>query len=342
MMQNLQLEADELTFYFETNGTIATDRFAMFLELLGTAWRTEDLPPYALDILELKTGSLFGKLRLRFLDALSTEAAAALRERVEELERRLNTDERALDAAIRSAEASERQARAAEADNDIQRAIVKATRLGIAVSAGLATAGLVYGIARDAMREEGNYCADLIAQIMDKDGVSSIELAGVGCRMVLKREDVPAYRRRIETPPPPADDDLRMAPLRSNGIEFPGSAHFPSGTDRPLETLAPATATDGSGGQRGDRARGIDTARPAARGAILSASGVRFSAAGRILNADNIYLFLHDNDPDKRVILIPPQGQALADGHRYEVTGRLFTPHGGVDIIAADLMQPLE
>jgi hypothetical protein len=58
--------------------------------------------------------------------------------------------------------------------------------------------------------------------------------------------------------------------------------------------------------------------------------------------AGDAYNFIYEGGNERPVILIPPEGQALADGHLYQVAGRLFSLSGEFDISSAQLMEPLE
>lgn len=181
----VQLAPDEIAFCLETNGEIDARRFLDFIEDLAFSGthRAPLLPSYDVHIVELSTGSFFGRLRFGWntedtdegrLRKLERELAV-LRAEMDEFDDR---DHRDLTAAERAAIAAEASVAEARANNRTQNRML-----------AVMTATLLFSYLSDARSEDETRSGTVLTAIMDGDGVSSLNLyCNLGGRTLLRQD----------------------------------------------------------------------------------------------------------------------------------------------------------
>lgn len=170
------LELGQIAFFLETNAAIDAERLVTFLGRFATRRGTRNaLPPYSVEVVELRIGSLFGRVRARFRnDEVDIERVSRIHKRA--MER--------VDPAVR-------QARAAEQSLIIQQQAIGASRLQNKLLAATLAATVV-GVW---ISQEANADSECVGGMMMYDGVSRVEVWTCEDHYVIHRENVPAYDR---------------------------------------------------------------------------------------------------------------------------------------------------
>lgn len=306
-------EDGEFAFYLQTNGPIDSRRFVQFLDMIcGQGIAAKRLPLRQVQILELANGSIRGRLKALFREKPWTQKQA-------------ETIEKHYEAAIRDSDPALRQADAADLANALtatgNQQLTLQTRIALIAMLGTFV-GFLY-------QQTPTKEADLIAAMMQLDGVTRIEISTKSHSWTIERKDAEEYAERAEAQR--ALDTLRR---RGDYQERRVRAEAIEPDDRGI--LEPELAKPDI-----ERIRTIETALPVADRPPARA-GRRINLSGQLRFAGDAHLFVPDEGHPRELILIPPEGQGLADGGRYQVSGRLFSPPGAFDILAAKLMQPLQ
>lgn len=197
-IDHTRLESDELVFCLETNGVVDASLFVRLIECLANMHDGDLIPTYTTDIVELSTGSLFGRLRLNFSRSNFTD------DRIDRLEASVSEMRRLLDAqGERQTIAVERSAVAAERSVAEQRDGNRSQRYVV----GLTAAALVLTFWQSATKIPDSECAGALSALIDKDGISSFDLWCRDQHIRIHGHDV------ARTPPAEEGDTMRAEGL---------------------------------------------------------------------------------------------------------------------------------
>ena len=343
------LQPGEIAFCLQTNHLVSADRFAAFLRAFDETDAAQRLPRHDIEIVALATGSIFGKVRVRFRQDIGSPDVGHVRTELERATNRSPDTAAAILASIdQKLSVIVDEAKAARRGGGEIKWTTRAALI-------LAAATLVNDIAADARGEESpGSCATLVADLMEHDGVSDIDLWCDGHHVRVGRNDVPAYQLRLTThdlkaegisvgPPElgrPAirsdsaavnkrvprainldDEDIDAstgADMVDATIPWPSSAHPPSSADQPppINWQDRAARTFDAGSKLGE---------------VVERSGI-------ISIHDRVLLLTsgpHDLQ-DRPAVVVPPGSYTVATGDRVIVRGKLYRLTGPQDMIVAD------
>ncbi len=329
---DISLGANEFTFYLETNAPIDTARLAQFLARFSRPPKRGKFrfPEVEVDILDLRSGSLFGRCGAKYKHPsapLDDKRLAAEYRRL-----RRETDGRVT-------------METAPASKDFVADAISASASG---HERALTAMLVLGVIAAITSPHPGNDADLAAAMMDLDGISHFEFRTADHRWQVYQSDVPEYElRKNEGPRPERERRIRegIVPRREDEEDY--------------LTLGGEALT--VGGQRLRVPRSTDSARPAAAPeAILRASaedaqplpepllrkaqmaerklerldmprrGRDFVLLGTVSVDGEVYRIRAEPGTglQEPIILVPADDFVYAEGGRYEVRGKAyrFTP----------------
>lgn len=375
-----RLGPGEIAFGLHTNEPIRLDRFQTFIGYLFGGPLADVAPRFDVHIMELSTGSLWGRLRITFqdepddrrLNQLAIELIAISERNSRELVDINSGIRQLIDETMRASETS------ARAERELHRREWK-TNLALAV----AVAAFVIqfdGWVRDNQR---NPAGENLAAMMRDDGCAEVQIACADFATRLLREDVPSYAAHE----PPTPDGTTRAPITADSTRvtvdstethfgqgaygrgpygasgnagFPGSLHFPDGRDMP--PLRP---------------RGIEGARAAADTTAESHLWVTQSDIDRFMprdpadlppkrkgisspdmliqRADELLLVgVVERDwplwrlwieggphQGKFIAVVIPAGLQVADSDRYQMTGKVYPGADDQPILLVEHLTPL-
>lgn len=343
------LQPGEIAFCLQTNHLVSASRFADFLRALDDTESAHRLPRHDIEIVALATGSIFGKVRVHFRHDIGSPDVGHARTDLERAaNRQPDTATETLASIDKKLAVLVEEAKAARSDGVEAKWATRAALIIAAMS-------LVSDWTADARGEESpGSCATLVADLMEHDGVSDIDLWCDGHHVRIGRNDVPAYQHRLTTHDLKAEGistgppELGRPEIRSDGaavdkrvprainlddegidastgadmvdatIPWPGSAHFPSSADQP----PPINWHD----------RAAQTFDPASKlGELVERSGI-ISIHDRVL-----LLTSGPYDPsDRPAVVVPPGSYTVGKGDRVIVRGKLYRLTGPQDMIVAD------
>lgn len=327
------LQPGEIGFCLRTNHLVTAGRFADFLRAFGRTETAGRLPRHDIEIVALATGSIFGKVRVRFQHDVGSPDVGHARA---ELERVAN---RSPDRATEILASIDQKVGAIVDEAKVARRGGVEAKWTARAALVIAAAALVNDLAADARSEDTtNPSAVLVADMIEHDGVSDIDLWCDGCHLSIGRNDVPAYVERqegvIRRPVGRADErdeglalpvvekdrsDLAGAIADAglgNGVPFPTSAHFSSGADVPAyPPVDPAEIFNKS----------------APRTIAVERTG-QITIAGDLLVIENET----GADRQKPAIIVPPGSYSVRNGQTATVRGKLFRLLGPQDLIIAE------
>ncbi|KQZ65559.1 hypothetical protein ASD67_00110 [Sphingopyxis sp. Root1497] len=204
------MEPGEIAFRIHTNGNVTTDNFARFLSQFTQGPVAALFPPFDIEIDRISKGSIFALLRVVFRNALTTEDEDRIRQIAEKAIQRheqandaLGTDvdlRRAveglspkLDLLIEEQRAARRDAW--ERDRNRDRSGNKAFRVA-AAGLTIAALALVNDFAGNAKSVDPDPPATVVADMMQFNGVSGIDLWCDGDHIWLNRSNIPHYQHQ--------------------------------------------------------------------------------------------------------------------------------------------------
>lgn len=318
-----QLFAHEIAIRLETNSAVDVGRFFRLVECLGDQGSADGpLPPYRLNIVEFSKGSIFGRFKIDWGNGIDDERLRRMQAVLDTLESQQGGDTK------RAADAAERQADAAEAQTAIQRKGLFWTRFGAAIGA----ATLVCTVGSLIKSEDPNLCATAVADLMELDGVSRVQIWSRDCTVDVRKQDVPEVQRRelgIRAATGTAHA-TSSSNFESADVPFPQASFGPSSADVPPDLL------DQRYGQPPSRLEDhldFPAGWTPGAGEIYRGTGV-FEMEGDLM------FFLPD-EPRRggvgektRALFIPPDQFMLGEQQRYRVEGRYFSVPRGLDVVA--------
>ena len=344
---NSTLKAGEIAFYLAGNHAVDASRFAALLDCFAWTGPNAIVPPYELDIVELKKGSIFAKLALRWSDDTPNDRQLDLM--VAELERlRGSVDKLNVTVTNIGGGLSE----------DGRRADRKANW-----SLALGALGLLYTVTHDFADASPNRCATVLADLMEKDEVPAIKMWSPDCAFTIEKRNVPEVQRRermhqlsglgIATGAP----EIGRPTFESAEIRFPRSAYFPNGADTPpdrsgqgslitapTESTYPfARVTPTADDPRTGPLRMIDTLMFGHGYGPQSPDQVRLTGKMEFLNGLKVF---HPDDRrlySKPILFAPePPQDIFTDDMHIAVEGKLFRDEGVFDILAIERLERVE
>lgn len=336
-----RLEPGEIAFGLHTNAPVDARRFAEFLNLLAAPQLDREIPPFDIEILEIWSGSLFGRLKLVFreseIDAetnavlrVAYEAARLNHETVAEVNHALRANaenaERLSDVVDEVVDAwRERVAREFAQEQRVNRERAEAKWLA-RTAVILAAAALIHDFAADAKSDGITQGSRLVCHLLSDGGVSSIELWCNGAHVVLDRDNVPLVARV-------------------------------AGNQEVREQISDPKDEVGGIFRAGDRigdppprgSRGIDTARSAAEIPIplrtdllppVNWREVELDGTVQTQNGVNYFyptpITLTNPTP---LLLIADPAFGLVDGASFSASGRIYPTEGGGEIFVVTSMR---
>lgn len=320
------LQPDEVAFWLITNSSIDAGRFVVFLESFLYGDHTRRLPPFSVQIAELRTGSIFARLQFLFSSEEDVDG------RIEQLERDVAELRQA--ATIRAAASDhwqERQTIAAEGQLQIAKAGLHTNQY----LAALATLTLVLGYAEYVRADVHSQPGQGTTAVIEQDGVSAVEMYCSNGAVIITRGDVAMIRRRDEAEQSTGSRDKAEFPRdRSEGpipsrfdviLTNPRAPH--AITPDPSSVVTPASSPG-----------------PAAqsRASIRTNSREAGRAVGIIRRHGEAYEMTIEEPPRKGevvTILFANVGD-LEDGKRYRLKGTFYGVDGGQSLFAVDRWYP--
>lgn len=205
------LEPDQLAFCIETNGAINARRFIDFLQCFG-AIDAPNLPIDGMDIVELSSGSFFGRLRIRWdEDRFQEDRLAELEKEFIRLRGKMErSDDRVFETARRGVVAAEIAAAAAQRSAAISLRAYRETVKGRHIQyyfAALATTTLMLTVWEKMDSPDPNPCAEAASAIMDLDGAPRIHLWTQIEQICVHRQTVGHDRREAARRPDRPEED---------------------------------------------------------------------------------------------------------------------------------------
>jgi hypothetical protein len=316
---NQTLGVDEIAIRLETNRAVDVGRFLRFFECLADhSGEDELLPPYRLQIVEFSKGSIFGRFLIDWRKEIDDARLARMEAALEKLRAQQHHT------STRSADAAERQANAAEVQTGLQHKGLVWTRVGV----GIAAVTLVCTFGGAIRDEQPNSCATAVADLMEQDGVTRVQMWSRDCTVNIEKRDVPEMQRR--------EQGIRAATGRSEAtshtrfksaeIPFPDAAFGPSSVDAPprrpedtAEGAVPRQAGDGAA-------------------SLAIGTGRNYNEIGEFRIVGDLIFFYPDggSGPAKPALFIPPNEFMIGEMQRYRVSGRHFVMPGDYDVIAGN------
>lgn len=338
-LQNTVLRPGELAVYIDSgNGTVELERLLAFLKCFQ--WIGDDgvLPAYDLDVLDLQKKCIFARFGLRWRGGAEPDEA-----RLDQMQAQIDKMRKVV------SDTDRRMADAAEAQVEIARLTYTATVKGMIAATALGAAGLVVDIYHDVRSETPTACATAVADLMEKDDVSSIKIWSPDCTAIITRDSVPELRRREEQG---GQSSLDLSGNASGSVAT-GNAG-PRGIARQRFIDQPATPTAGTAFIGVHSANHVQTAtspditpgtplgvQQARRIAALKADVVERTGTltiGERLLALNPINGAHGGRP---ILIVPPNSYTAIDGDVATVRGQFFALDGPQDMMIADVIVPL-
>ena len=322
---------DELVFCLETNRGIDATRFLAFINGLLDVDSNGLLPDYAMDILELSTGSFFGRLKVTWsTEEIDEGRLAKLEDQVSKLIAKSDAqDAVGHELAERATIAAERAANAAESQLEIARSGNRTQN----VLAAIGMAGLLLSCAQNVKSEVSSPCGEAVKSIIQEDGVSAVYLWCKTKHVVLRRGDVGLIVR--EEREQRFAEDTSGDILRATGTVSVGTLTS-AGTSF-IDVHSASSDHTVSSPARGPASR---TLLP---NEIARMRGERVERTGTINIGEELMALapIDGANGGRTIIVIPPTSFAVHEATVATVRGRLFRLEGPHDLMVADTIIPV-
>lgn len=310
-------EPDEFAIYLETNAPIDLGRMMRLLSQIEKVSKQGPVPATGLEVLQLKSGSLFARLRPNYgVKSLSTAQEKRIRKRYDQLMAEAGS-------AVRE-DSPQNEANRLTAQGNSEAA--KQTRLMIAA--------LAVSIVVPMISDRPSDLRDTIADMMKNDGVTCVQVVTASQKFAVERCDVPAYQDRevaeaINGLTEAIKDNIAVREQWTEALQRRVQEALP-----PAEEWVRRLSERPSAAERQER----DPSLPpgTAYGGILT--GIVRPKSG------DVYIFEADageGEGEQSYILVPPPDLAVTDNLRYEILGQVYRHGDNLPIFVAGSMRPV-